>query len=122
MEELRALKCSLRHHERRWRKAYEPQALAEYREKLATYKKALLSRKAEYYENRILMATNKEKETFKILKELSQKQVRRLARKFVANSYPFFPIKSKISWLTLKTLPLSNPLTRKWRQRKIAKS
>ncbi|XP_078499183.1 uncharacterized protein LOC144754819 [Lissotriton helveticus] len=71
-DKLRTLKQQLRQGERAWRKAYDPPTLSHYLETFSAYKHAIQTEKAAYYENKIVSASNTQKETFKVLKELRQ--------------------------------------------------
>ncbi|XP_078512392.1 uncharacterized protein LOC144772083 [Lissotriton helveticus] len=70
---LREHKRKLRALERSWRKTKQDTARDQYKASLYRYKKLILQTKAEHYECRLNKAGNIQKETFKILAELSKK-------------------------------------------------
>ena len=58
--------------ERRWRRVYDPDAKLVFKVGFGVYKTALMATKAAFYEICISGASNLQKETFKVLKELNQ--------------------------------------------------
>lgn len=70
-QELRGEKQALRQSERLWRNCPNSESKNVYKEKLALYKASIIRVKSIYYEARIREATDTQKETFKVLRELS---------------------------------------------------